>query len=76
MPALSPKPARARKNRRLRTRGLTEPGLIGSRMKDPVAYFNTTLSGRNVGKSTHFGVGLTYIINFNGKPSLPKSETK
>jgi hypothetical protein len=50
---------------------LNKPAGLGA-----IAYFNTTVSGRNVGKSTHYGVGLTYIINFSGKPSLPKSETE
>jgi hypothetical protein len=50
---------------------LNKPAGLGA-----IAYFNTTVSGRNAGKSTHYGVGLTYIINFSGKPSLPKPETE
>jgi hypothetical protein len=49
---------------------LSKPAGLGA-----LAYFNTTLSGRNMGKSTHFGVGLTYIISVSGtRPSLPRGK--
>lgn len=48
---------------------LNKPAGLGA-----LAYWHTTISGRNAGKSTHFGLGVTYIINFKGKPSLPKPD--
>jgi len=46
---------------------LNKPAGLGA-----LAYFNTTLGGRNAAKITQFGVGLTYIISFHGRPSLPR----
>jgi len=42
---------------------LNKPAGLGA-----LVYINNSISGRNMGKSTHYGAGLTYVFNYSKRP--------